>query len=71
MRFGGAGGIRITQRKTQSAQYVENRHFQAMEQEDFILVSPLFPSNLFLIVVKTVVRCSIELFFYNTLLRIL
>lgn len=55
-KFGGDGGIRITQRKIQSAQYVENRHVQDMEREDFILVSPLFPSNLFLIVVRIVVE---------------
>ena len=56
MRFGGAGGIRTSIKISRSAQYVENRCFQAIDQVNYVSVSPLFLLNLNLIVVKTVVN---------------
>lgn len=56
MKSGGDGGIRIRDRNSQSAQYVENRHFQTTEEVIVLSVSPLFLINLNLIVVKTVVK---------------
>ena len=41
---------------------LKNRRFQAMGQEDFILVSPLFPLNPHLIVVKNVVGKKADIF---------
>ena len=60
--FGGEGGIRIRDRNSQSAQYVENRHFQTTEEVNNLLVSPLFPLNPHLIVVKNVIGKKADIF---------
>ena len=67
MRFGGAGGIRITMIPSFLANYIKNRPFWYVKPPLLASVSPTIPLLMTTIVVKTVVRSilSYHFQFYN------